>query len=69
MPAQWTGEFVGKMHLNNVSKKSLAKQLNCSAEYVSMVLNGKRTPKGAEQKVRTALAEMIQKRADEQEGE
>ena len=64
MPAQWTGEFVGKMHLNNVSKKDLAKQLNCSAEYVSMVLNGKRNPKGAEQRFRQALAEMIQERSE-----
>lgn len=69
MPAQWTGEFIGEMHNNNITAKEFAFHIGMHPKYVSRVLNGKRTPKGAEQKFRTALAEMIQKRADEQEGE
>lgn len=59
MPAQWTAELVGEMHLNGVSKKQLAEQLNVTPEYVSMVLNGHRDPKGAEVRFKEAVKELI----------
>lgn len=59
MPAQWTGDLVGQMHKHKISKSQLAEHMGLSREYVSMVLNGHRDPAGAEQKFRTALAELI----------
>ena len=42
MPAQWTADLIGEMHLNGVSKRRLAEQMGLTPEYVSMVLNGHR---------------------------
>lgn len=58
MPAQWTADVIGKMHLLGVSRKSLAEHLNYTPEYVSMVLNGKKNPKNGELIFRTALNEI-----------
>lgn len=59
MPAQWTGELVGKMHLNGITKKQLAQKLEFTAEYVSMVLNGHREPPDAETKFTEAVNSLI----------
>lgn len=60
MPAQWTAELVGEMHLNGVSKKQLAEQLNVTPEYVSMVLNGHREPRRAEERFKEAVKMLIE---------
>ena len=60
MPAQWTAELIGEMHLNGVTKRQLAEQLGMTPEYISMVLNGHREPNGAEERFRTAVQEIIQ---------
>lgn len=59
MPAQWTAELIGEMHLNGVSKKQLAEHMGITPEYVSMVLNGHRDPDGAEGRFKEALADLI----------
>lgn len=60
MPAQWTAEIIGEMHLNHITAKQLSAQLGYNPKYVSTVLNGHRKPKGAEQMFRNALDELIQ---------
>lgn len=45
MPAQWTGELVGKMHNAGVTAKQLAAELGKNPKYVSGVLNGHYSPK------------------------
>ena len=55
MPAQWTAEIIGKMHLAGVTAKQLAVEVGWHEKYLSAVMNGHREPKGAEEKVRTAL--------------
>lgn len=62
MIAQWTGEIVAKMHMESISQNELAEKMGYSSQWVSMVLNGKRTPDGAESKFRAALDELIQER-------
>lgn len=62
MPAQWTGELVGKMHNSRISLTDLATHLGISKAYVCMVLNGKRSPKYAEQRFTAALDEIIKER-------
>ena len=58
MPAQWTGEIVGKLHTHGVTKAQLADEAGYRREYVSMILNGKRTSPGAESKLK-ALVEAV----------
>ena len=41
MPAQWTGELVGKMHNAGVTAKQLAAEMGKNPKYVSQVLNGR----------------------------
>ena len=59
MPAKWTGDVVGKMHLHRVTIKELAAHMGFSDRYVAMVLNGERAPKGAEQRFTEALDALI----------
>ena len=59
MPAQWTADLIGEMHLAKVSKRQLAEHLGVTPEYVSMVLNGHREPAGAAQRFRDALNQII----------
>lgn len=58
MPAQWTGDVIGKMHIHRISKKALAAHLGYTAEYISMVLNGKKCPNDAEAVFRKAVDEL-----------
>lgn len=62
MPAQWTADLVGQMHLHKISKKELSEELGLTVEYVSMVLNGHRDPADAEQRFRAALDRLIERR-------
>ena len=59
MPAQWTGDVVGEMHNNKITGKMLASALGWHEKYLSQVLNGKKTPAGAEVKIRAALSRLI----------
>ena len=59
MPAKWTADLIGEMHLNGVSKRRLAEQMGLTPEYVSMVLNGHREPDGAEERFRAAVKSII----------
>ena len=62
MPAQWTADVVGKMHLLRISKRQIAEQMGVTPEYVSMVLNGHREPEGAELRFEEALDRLVEKR-------
>lgn len=59
MPAQWTADLIGKMHLNGITKKQLAERMGITPEYVSMVLNGHREPEGAEARFMNALSTLV----------
>ena len=58
MPAQWTGEVIGEMHVAGVTAKQLAEELGVTAAYLSMIFSGARTPKDAEANVREALGRL-----------
>lgn len=62
MPAQWTGELIGKMHLANITRKQLAEHLNLHPKYVIAILNGDKNPKDAEEKFNNALEELIREK-------
>ena len=59
MPAQWTADIIGKMHISGITAKQLAEHLHYTPKYVSAVLNGKREPRNAEQVFRKGLEELI----------
>lgn len=66
MSDDWTASIVGRLHTCRITKKQLAGHLGYTPEYVSMVLNGHREPKGAEQRFNAALDELIdEQRPDE----
>lgn len=60
MLAQWTGEVVGTMHIYGITAKQLADKIEWTDKYLSMILNGKREPKGAEKIIKDALRELIE---------
>ena len=62
MLAQWTGDFVGRMHVNKVTITQLAQEMGVTREYASMILNGHRSPDGIEQRMNAALDNLIEKR-------
>lgn len=62
MPPHWTASIVGSLHTNRITKKQLAEQIGCTPEYVSMILNGHRSPKGADETFNRALDELIQQK-------
>lgn len=55
MPEEWTGRLIGDMHNAGVSRAEIARELGVSTAYVTMVLNGIRTPEGAEKKLCAAF--------------
>lgn len=59
MPAQWTGELIGKMHNAGIAKKELATYMGKNEKYVSQVLNGHHAPKNAEREYNAALEKLI----------
>lgn len=63
MPAQWTADLIGEMHLARVSKKQLAEHLGVTPEYVSMILNGHRDPDGAAERFKDALDQIVSEQA------
>lgn len=62
MRKKWTGDIVGKMHVEGITYEELAQKLNCTKSYISMILNGSRNPAGAEQRFREALDVLIQQK-------
>ncbi len=62
MIAQWTSELVGRMHQENVKKKALASEVGWSYTYTVSVINGKKSPRGAQEKLNSALNRIIASR-------
>lgn len=59
MPAQWTAEVIGEMHLNGITAKQLAAEAGWHEKYLSVVLNGHREPKNAEATLKAALERLV----------
>ncbi len=67
MPAQWTGDVVGKMHNNKITMAQLGEKLGVGKAYVCAILNGRRSPKGAEQRFNAALDALIKEKEEDNE--
>lgn len=64
MPAPWTADIIGRMHLAGITAKQLAVEVGWHEKYLSVVLNGHREPKGAEDALNAALNRLISKKED-----
>ena len=62
MPERWTGEVMMELHLHRITCKELADEMGIYAKYLSAILNGKKNPKGAEERVKTALQRIIERK-------
>lgn len=65
MPAQWTGKIVGEMHINDITGKMLAAEVDWNEKYLSQVLNSEHPPKNAEEKLTGALNRIIERKRGE----
>lgn len=63
MPDVWTGELIGKMHNANVTYDDLAAESGYGKSYISMILNGKRFPIGAKERLCDAFNRIIENRS------
>lgn len=59
---EWIGEVIGKMHVNKITQVELARHLGIRRDYLSKILNGAINPKGAKQRIVTAINEIINER-------
>lgn len=56
---KWIAEVVGLMHIHGISQTELAEKVGVLRPYINKILNGKETPKGAEERIKKALDELI----------
>lgn len=63
MAEKWTGEVIATLHLNRIKQKELAKKIGWTQQYLCLVLNGKVQPAGAEEKVVSAINELLNENA------
>lgn len=62
MPEKWTGKLIGDMHNNGIKAVELANEMGCTKAYVSMVLNGRKSPKGGKERFIGAYKAILERR-------
>lgn len=65
MPAQWTADLIGELHLRGVTAKQLAAEAGLNPKYLSGILNGHYEPKGAEEQLRSALNRIVSQQSED----
>ena len=58
----WIGKAIAKMHINGISQRDVSDKMGITYSYLSEILNGKKTPKTAKERVNTAIEEIIEER-------
>lgn len=64
MKPAWTGPFVGKMHVYEVTQQNLADEMGVGKPYVNFILNGRAAPKGAKERMEQAFEAILRKRKE-----
>ncbi len=62
MAEEWTGRIVGMLHTHRITQAELAQEMGVTAVYVSMVLNGKKTAKGIDERMEAAILAIVDRR-------
>lgn len=63
MVETWTGRIVGLLHTNKIKQTELAQEMGVTAQYVSMVLNGKKNPKDIKERMESAIRTIVNRRS------
>lgn len=63
MVEAWTGNIVGMLHVHGITRMELADELGVTPEYVSMVLNGKRSVPAMEKRMTAAIDAIVERRS------
>lgn len=66
MPEKWTGRLIGRMHNERITYEQLANEMGVNKAYISMILNGKRSPPNIQKRMETALEAIIKRERDKQ---
>lgn len=61
---KWIATAVGLMHINKITQIQVAKKMGVTNDYVNMILNGKMSPKNAEERIMRAIDEILAERGD-----
>lgn len=56
---KWIAVIVGKMHINKISNKDVAEKMGVTPEYISMLLNGKKSTKTAKEDITSAIDSIL----------
>ena len=62
MKELWTGDFVGRMHIAEVTQQELADEAGVSKGYVCQILNGVRNPKKGREMLENAFKTVLRRR-------
>ena len=62
MSSEWTSRIVGLLHMHRITQSELAREMGVTAQYVSMVLNGKKTSKGIDERMEATIQSIIDRR-------
>ena len=62
MIESWTGQIVCLLHTHRITQAELAKEMGITAQYLSMVLNGKKNPKDIKRRMEDAIQDIIKHR-------
>lgn len=63
MLAQWMEAFFGKKRAYKIKDAEIAAEVGWHPKYLSAVLNGHRSPQGAEEKLTSALDRIIERKS------
>ena len=64
MNISWQAEVFALMKDNSISRNDLAEAAGVTPEYISMVLNKRRNPAGAESNFRAAIQKLLYEKED-----
>ena len=59
---EWTGKAVGLMHVHKITQSQIGEKMGVTGEYINMILNGKKNPKDGEERIFSAIDEIIKER-------
>lgn len=62
MREEWTGDLIGRLHVEGVTRQELAEELGVSKAYVTMILNSARSPAGAQERLNGALDAIVKRK-------
>ena len=58
---KWIATAVGMMHIYGITQSQVAEKMGVRREHINKILNGALKPKGAKERVESAIKELIAK--------